>query len=144
MTNIIVDTSVATKWYCEENEDDLDKSEQLKELIVEEKCYLVCPRIVTLELVNVLRFSKKMSRGDCLDSANSLVELCTDLVEIPKLDLITDLMYEHNLASYDATFLALADWMETPIFTADYKHHRKSISKNIIWLKEWKGKLSGS
>ena len=141
MTSIIVDTSVATKWYSGKDEDDLDESGQLRGLIVGEKCFLVCPQIITLELVNVLRFSKRMSQKDCLDSANSLIELCTDLVDIPKLDLIAEVVYKHNLASYDAAFVVLADQLNIPLFTADYKHHKKSISKNIVWLKEWKGKL---
>lgn len=141
MTSIIVDTSVATKWYSGKDEDDLNESEQLRGLIVEEKCFLVCPQIIILELVNVLRFSKKMSQKDCLDSVKSLVELCTDLVETPKLDSLVEIAYKHNLASYDAAFVALADQLDIPLLTADYKHHKKSISKNIIWLKEWKGKL---
>ena len=63
------------------------------------------------------------------------------LVGIPKMESITNLMYKHNLASYDAAFVTLADSKNIPLFTADYKHHQKSISKNIIWLKEWKGKF---
>lgn len=141
MTNIIVDTSVATKWYSGKDEEELDRSDKLRELIVEEKYFLVCPRIITLELVNVLRFSKRMSQEDCLDSVTSLIELCADLVAILKLGLVIDLMYGHNLAGYDAAFVALAESLDIPLFTADYKHHKKSISKNIVWLKEWKGKV---
>lgn len=141
MMTIIVDTSVATKWYSGENEDELDMADQLRELIIGDKYSLICPQIITLELANVLRFSKKMSQRDCFNSVTSLVELCSDLVGIPKMELITSLMYKHNLASYDATFVTLADSKNIPLFTADYKHHQKSISKNIIWLKEWMGKL---
>lgn len=141
MTSIIVDTSVATKWYSGKDEEELDRADKLRELIVEEKYFLICPRIITLELVNVLKSSKRMSQKDCLDSVNSLIKLCAELVELPKPDLVIDLMYGHNLASYDAAFVALAESLDIPLFTADYKHHKKSISKNIIWLKEWKGKL---
>lgn len=141
MTNIIVDTSVATKWYSFKNEDDLEEAQRLRGLIVKAEFSLICPQIIILELANALKFSKKMSQKDCLDSVGSLVDLCANLVEVPKIDLITDLMYKYDLPSYDAVFVALADLMEVPLFTADYKHHKKEISKNIVWLKNWKGKF---
>ncbi len=139
MKIVTVDTSVIAKWYCTENEADLDKSYQLQEFIVDEKYFLICPRIITLELVNVLRFSKKMSHGDCLNSVNSLIDLCTNLTETPKMELVTEIMYKSNLTSYDSAFIALAESKNCPLITADYKHHKKSVSKNIVWLKEWKG-----
>ena len=54
---------------------------------------------------------------------------------------ISSLLFEHKITSYDAAFLAVADFWNAPLFTADYSHHSKNLSKNIVWLKEWKGKL---
>lgn len=138
MTNIIVDTSVAVKWFSEESENDLPEARQIKERIVEGKLSLICPEIIVLELVNVLTFSKKLSQDECVRSTKSLIDLCVDVVPLPDLDRIIDLVYRHKLASYDAAFVALAMMRDVPLVTADYKHHKKSISPHIVWLSEWK------
>jgi predicted nucleic acid-binding protein len=40
------------------------------------------------------------------------------------------------LTVYDAIYVALADMLEIPLVTADEKHHRRQISKNIVYLKD--------
>lgn len=138
MTSIIVDTSVAIKWYAEEHEGDLLKARELRKRIVEGSFSLVCPEIIILELINALRYGKKLLSEECIQSIRSFVELCSEMVPIPKADAIVEVVYQQAMASYDAAFVALARERDIPLITADYKHHKKSISPHIFWLSEWK------
>lgn len=138
MPNIIVDSSVITKWYFEENEDNLEEAQQILQLIEEGTFQLVVPQIILLELINVAKFSKKQSQEKCLIAISLLNNLFGDFTPLPSMDLIISQIYKHDLTSYDAAFAALANKMNIPLITADYKHHKKEISPNIVWLKEWK------
>ncbi len=137
MTNIIVDTSVVTKWYAQKEEGDLEPAFRLLDACSEGELTLICPTIILLELANVLYLGKKLDRTLCLASVRSLENLCTKLVDIDDAERIVTIMYDHALASYDAAFVSLAIAENIPLVTADYKHHKKSISPHIVWLSEF-------
>lgn len=138
MRNIIVDTSVVTKWYAQEKEGDLKQAFRLLEACSDGKLSLICPTIILLELANVLYLGKKLDQTLCLDSVRSFEKLCTKLLDVDNTKHIVKTMYDHKLASYDAAFVSLAVQENVPLVTADYKHHKKSISPYIVWLSEWK------
>ncbi len=138
MRNIIVDTSVVTKWYAQKEEGDLKQAFSLLESCNEGKLSLICPTIILLELANVLYIGKKLDQALCLESIRSFKNLCTRLLDVDHAERIVNIMYDHKLASYDAAFVSLAIAENIPLITADYKHHKKSISPRIVWLSEWK------
>lgn len=138
MTSIIVDTSVAVKWFSDENEDDISQARELKQRIAEGEFSLICLEITVLELINVLLYSKKLPHDECERSIQALINLSGDIVSLPDSHSIIDLVYQHKLASYDAAFVSLAMQKNIPLVTADYRHHKKSISPYIVWLSEWK------
>ena len=141
MLNVIVDSSVVTKWYFEENEEDVEAARQLLQFVKSGEYRLVAPQITLLELANVVKFSKKQSQKKCLAAVSLYEQLLDSLAPLPSIDLIINQIYKQNLTSYDAVFTTLAINMDISLITADYKHHQKFISKNIIWLKEWNGKV---
>lgn len=139
MRSIIVDTSVVIKWYFDIEEQELEKANLVYNLISEGEVLLVEPEIVLLEIANSAKFSKHASESECQRIISSFKEICEKLVELPKISSIVENMYAGQIQSYDAVFVALANQLNFPLITADYKHHKKDSSKNIIWLKEWKG-----
>lgn len=138
MTSIIVDTSVVTKWYAQKNEDDLKQAFRLLESCQDGSITLICPKIILLELANVLYLGKKLDQSLCDESLRSFENLCTNLLDMDDTKHIVKTMYDHKLASYDAAFVSLAITLSIPLITADYRHHKKSISPHIVWLSEWK------
>lgn len=141
MNGVVIDTSVIIKWFSPEEES--EKARVLLRLIIEGKIDLVLPHFSQLEISNILRLGKKNSQAQTDKFISDFFDLIPFFVEIDKnysLE-ISNLAYTHNLVVYDAAFVAVANRWNIPLFTADYHHHQKPISKNIIWLKEWKGKL---
>lgn len=47
-------------------------------------------------------------------------------------------MDKFSLTIYDAVFIAAAEIEKIPLLTADYKHHKKEMSKFITWMEDWK------
>lgn len=141
MPNVIVDSSVATKWYFEKDEAELDKAGEVFDLVTNGDLALVAPKIILLELANTAKFGKKADKARCLEAVSLFEDLADKFDELPDMKIVIEKSYSGDIASYDAAFVALADSKNIPLITADYKHHPKSISKNIVWLKEWKGRL---
>ncbi len=129
---------MVTKWYAQEKEGDLKQAFRLLEACSEGKLSLICPTIIILELANVLYLGKKLDQTLCLESVRSLKNLCTKFLDVDQTERIVKIMYDHKVASYDAVFISLAIEENVPLITADYKHHKKSISPHITWLSEWK------
>lgn len=100
MTSIIVDTSVAVKWFSEENEDDLFQARELKRCIAQGELSLICLDITILELINVFIYSKKLPHDECERSIQALINLSGDMVSLPDSHSIIDSVYQHKLASY--------------------------------------------
>lgn len=140
MKNVVIDSSVIIKWLADE--EDSEKAKMLLQLVGTNQVSLILPNFAQLEVVNILRLGKNFSKEDTDQKIIDFFDLSPKFIEIDKdYSLgISNLVYAHNLASYDAAFIAIANRWDIPLITADYKHHQKSISKNIIWLKEWKGK----
>lgn len=137
MRKIVLDTSVVTKWFSQKQEKDLPMAFRILELIQQDQIQVICPRIILLELANVLFFGKGVSQGDCLRAVFALRDLCAQLTDEFDLPALTELMYKARLTSYDTAFVSLAEEKRLSLVTADYKHHQKSVSPNIIWLAEF-------
>ena len=141
MNKVVIDTSVIIKWFSSEEES--EKAQDLLRPITASEVDLILPHFAQLEVSNILRLGKNLLQAQTDKCIIDFFDLLPRFVEIDKsfsLE-ISSLAYAHNLAAYDAAFIAVANRWNIPLFTADYKHHQKSISKNIVWLKEWKEKL---
>lgn len=137
MTKAVIDTSVVIKWFFKKNEPDSNKAFSLLNEIEEGKIKIVASPIILLELINVVKFGKKADEKTCIDISSLFENLIEEFADFPKTNFIIKTCYAENLTSYDAAIFALAEEKGVPLITADYKHHQKTISPNIIWLSEW-------
>ena len=114
MTPLVVDASVAFKWYFEE-----PWSDAARRLLSGGR--LIVPRLFFLETSNILRKRyerKEISADDARATADSLAELplevWPDLVR-PALDLALDF----RISMFDAVYLVLAVRLQGRVVTAD-------------------------
>jgi len=120
VTEIVVDTSVAFKWFITLGEDAVDEATQLLSAHLAGHVSLIAPASLPLELANGLRYSP-VTQSDVLELIGTL-----DLTHIELFDLTptrlaeaTSLAYEHGITVYDAVFLALAVERDCELVTAD-------------------------
>ena len=144
MKRLVADTSVIIKW-IDQQEEDSQKANLILEAIHKREIELVLPHFAQLEIANILQQTKKFSQERTKEGLVNFFGLDPIFVTLGKRNLLDILKigYEAGITPYDSSFIFAADSNNIPLFTADYKHHQKSISPNIIWLSEWNGKLPG-
>jgi predicted nucleic acid-binding protein len=115
----LLDISVVVKWFVPE--EDSEKALSLRRAQEDRELQLYAPEVLLMELANALRYSSEFSAGEIIEALETLFELNILLMpfSLDALNLAVTLSMEHDLAVYDAYFLALAQALEIPLITAD-------------------------
>jgi predicted nucleic acid-binding protein len=144
LTPLVVDASVAFKWYFEE-----PWSDAARRLLSGER--LIVPRLFFLETSNVLRKRcerKEMSADDARATADSLAELPLEVwpdhrLVRPALDLALDF----RVSMFDAVYVALAIRLQGQLMTADRRLvnalQGRPAASHVLWVEEIGSSWSG-
>ncbi len=116
----LLDTSVAVKWFV--TEEDSERAADLQQAHLRDDLQLHAPDILLMESANALRYAG-LSEERILQDLETFSALGVEIIpfSIDVLNSAVSLSLEHDLAVYDAYFLALAQAMEIPLITADRK-----------------------
>ena len=117
----LLDTSVVVKWFI--LEEDSEKAANLRQAHGRDELLLHAPDILLMELANALRYSPLVSAEQIPQALRLFPGLGIPIIPFDLDALISSvtLSLEHDLAVYDAYFLALAQALEVPLITADQK-----------------------
>jgi predicted nucleic acid-binding protein len=144
LTPLVVDASVAFKWYFEE-----PWSDAARRLLSGGR--LIVPRLFFLETSNILRKRcerKEMSADDARATADSLAELPLEVwadhrLVRPALDLALDL----RVSMFDAVYVALAVRLQAQLVTADRRLVNAlqggPVASHVLWVEELGSSWSG-
>lgn len=117
MSEVVVDTSVVVKWYIPEQHH--EQARMLRDEYLDGNCDLVAPALMPFEASNALKYSGHYE-GDRLEEASkSLTEYGIDLVPFNETGAIAETANDLNITIYDAAYLALAEELDTKVYTAD-------------------------
>jgi predicted nucleic acid-binding protein len=113
---VVVDTSVALKWFFPE-----DGSERAKALLTED--ILAAPDMLLYEITNVLHCKKQLTTDDVKQLVADFLDYDVQMFVIPshKFSRVVDLSEEFDITTYDASFIAMAELLKTEMVTADIK-----------------------
>ena len=125
---VLLDTSVVVKWFVPE--EDSEKALSLRRAQEDRELQLYAPEVLVMELANALRYSSEFSAGEITEALETPFELNILLIpfSLDALNSAVTLSMEHDLAVYDAYFLALAQALEIPLITAD----RRMLSRLTV------------
>ena len=140
---IIIDASVAIKWYVR---DEVDAEKAIEMLFDYEngKINLIAPALFyyeTANAVNTAVLRKRITEYEGQDIIKDL--MATDLITIAEAKLIPSAYFyarKYNISVYDASYLAAAKEHNTPIYTADRKFYDavKSKERLVKWIGDYK------
>ena len=119
MALAVIDASVAVKWFLEERE--TEAALALQSDFLEGRLRLRVPSIFPYEVLNALAFSRRFRDRELIEAARDLDR--SDFISMP----LFGEYFEHTVALsareritiYDASYLALAEALQCPLFTAD-------------------------
>ena len=122
MSAFVVDTSIALKWFLEDEEDRADSLNILKG--ISETNRPVVPWMWFYEIGNALTFAVRRKRV-VFEQVEEFLRLLEQMpIDVDEPDRATALRLpylcrEHNLTTYDAAYLELATRLQLPLATCD-------------------------
>ena len=122
MSAFVVDTSIALKWFLEDEEDRADSLNILKG--ISETNRPVAPWLWFYEIGNALTFAVRRKRV-VFEQVEEFLRLLEQMpIDVDEPDRATALRLpylcrEHNLTTYDAAYLELAMRLQLPLATCD-------------------------
>lgn len=138
MEKMILDTSVLVKFFAPDEKDQTVDDLLMK--FYQKKLLLVTLDIAIYELANTLKLSKRTSVEVVSGNIAAIFEMEPQIIKLSQ-ELIKNgliIMSKVSLTIYDSVFIAAAEMERLPLLTADYKHHKKEISKQILPYREWR------
>jgi predicted nucleic acid-binding protein len=139
VTRLVVDASVALKWFVRER-----WSDQARALLgaYEKGHILLCaPYLLDFEVANVLRYKREFGAQDVQQALALLRALQLDLYSLDEVVApeAIRLAYQHGLTMYDAAYLAGARVLGCSFWTADQEFLEKTAEvPQVYHIREWK------
>lgn len=122
---VVLDASVAVKWFSTEEEADL--AVKLRDEHIAGRLSIVSPDLLIYEVSNALRHNPNFDASNVKGAVKSLFDLELDLVP-PNEEIFSRAAahaFELGITIYDACYLALAELMGIEFVTGDEKLYRK-------------------
>jgi len=134
---IVVDASVAIKWYSIEQH--TDKALAMREDYARQKIDLVAPYLLLYEVGNALRYNPDFGLEDVRSALRDLLamqinfrmldeRMCEDAVE---------LAYMLGLTFYDVSYVVLSRVEKCPLYTADDRLLSKAGDEMVTHLEDY-------
>ncbi len=129
---VVVDASVAVKWFVEEEYS--DKARLLMEAYAQGVIDIAAPSILPYEVLNALKYSGAFGEDELKEAAQILDDLQLTLYGLEgDLGWITvEIAMRKGITIYDASYVALATLLEAPLYTADEKLIEKTRGINLV------------
>jgi predicted nucleic acid-binding protein len=139
----VIDASVAVKWYLNDEEHEA-QAKQLLTRLSSGQAVLAAPAQIHYEVPSALLAAnrRREPRLSKEEAEHALVEfLATEITLYHTADLIIaalPLVYQHDIALYDAVYLALAQQLDVPLITADRRLHQRIRNlPAVVWLGDY-------
>lgn len=138
-SKIVIDTSVFTKWLNQNNEENIDKADQIMQSALNGEIELIAPELAKYELGNVLLKGKQLIPTEAyvsLGTAYSLpITFVTESEELAKETY--NFAFNYKITYYDASFMSLAKQYDALLVTENIKHQGKTKEIQIKSLAQY-------
>ena len=128
----VVDASVATKWYLPEA--DTDAALLLRESHLNGDVRLVSPDLMVYEVANALRYHPRAGSDRLAEHIGDLFALDIGLDPTSETSMTAAIhsAFRLGLSIYDATYISLAERLDTVVYTADESMMRAAGSRGRL------------
>ena len=136
---IIVDSSVAIKWFLHDESN--QKALEIEDAFRNKSILIAIPTLFFYEVGNILKTTTKSLRLNENQSTLAMKNfLEVDFIAYSSRELFIKALkksIDWDISFYDASYVALADYLNIPLYTADQKLLQKAESNLVKDLKEF-------
>lgn len=135
---LVLDASVVVKWFNVEQHS--DQALKIKELYEHGLLDIIAPDLLIYEVGNALRYNPNFGAEDVKVALNALEGMQLDLWQL-RGEFATravETCFAHGLTLYDACYIALADLMDIPYYTADEEVVRRVSTEKVKHISDFK------
>ncbi|TSC87845.1 MAG: Uncharacterized protein G01um10147_348 [Microgenomates group bacterium Gr01-1014_7] len=137
---IIIDSSVAFKWFSQEDEGDIDKALEILDLHLQKKEIITVPDLIIYELANVWATKSnlplKRSKVFLKDFQNS--QFVIEQISFELINKAMTFSKKYKVSVYDTIYAVLAKEKKCLLITADEKFVEKINLPFVKLLQEYK------
>lgn len=140
---LVVDASVALKWQLDDEEHIPQATALRDDFYAQGAIKAIAPHLLVYEIINGIATAtrqKRVAPHMAIEAMSNLIALGIELREIEPLRVL-ELALQHNLAAYDAAYLALAEAEGCELWTGD-KPFYQAVKGKLPWVK-WIGDYTG-
>jgi len=136
---VVIDTSVAYKWFSKENEEYLSSALKLLENQLKKKETLIAPDIILYELANAWATKTNLTLDQAKRFMNDfiLTEVKTEPITIELVNEAMVFSKKYRVSVYDASYAILAQKRKCAYYTADSKFIDRVNLPYIKHLKDY-------
>ena len=123
---IVIDASVAIKWFSEE--EGSDRALAIRNEHIEGKKVMAAPDLLVYEVANALRFKPSYAPLTTGRAMDDLFDLQLDLM-VPSKDVVSrcsELAFKYGITVYDSCYLALGELLGSTVVTADNQLYNRA------------------
>ncbi len=129
---VVVDASVVAKWFVDEEH--TKRALQLRDDYTKGIVDLRSTQLMPFEVLNALRYNPSLGQTEVEKAGLALTRFRMGLY--PLLEELKDacvrLAFKHGVTIYDASYLALSQYLEKELYTADEKLLIKTKGEETI------------
>jgi predicted nucleic acid-binding protein len=138
-STVILDSSVIAKWFFPESNS--KKALEIKDKFTDNTISIVIPLLLYYEVNNLLKTAVKRFRIDEDDAIKvyhaflqlNFISYSTELL----LKKTLEIAIKYNISSYDASYIALAEYLQFQFVTADKKLVSAASNKLVVDLEKF-------
>jgi predicted nucleic acid-binding protein len=138
--SLVLDASVAVKWFSEIGENGVSQALEILESILKDAIEVRIPDLLFYEVANALSHKKHLSEEEVQTATSNLFMLHLSVIPVDLLLLKKSIAIarQSNITVYDACYIAVAAHYNCPLVTANPRHQRQEIGCRVIPIDQWK------
>ncbi len=142
MKRIVIDASVALKWYLSDEEHG-ERALDILDAHASDRIALHAPALLEFEVANGLTIAKRRARvamDDALKAMDGFTGLGIGLYPLsPLFQKVLDYSDKFNISAYDAAYVALADNLKISVVTADKRLFNSTRKLKLVkWIGDFR------
>ena len=119
--DIVLDASVAVKWFNSRDEDYVDAALLIQERKLKDEIGIIVPDLFFLEVLNAFITKSRFTTEDILTIKESLIKMSLKVIHPDSsiLEESINIANANKLTIYDSLYIAVADLSDVNLYTED-------------------------